>query len=147
MSSVGRSLSRLLLLQRRRSLLQAVVVASPGFTPLSRTPPIVPRLSSCRGVTSSSRVSGYGVPAQRADIYERHRAPAVSSRLQAVSLLEEDRMLEAHWEDGEATRYPWVWLRDNCQCEKCFHEFTKARLILMKNLDVNVKPQKVEVRS
>ena len=43
--------------------------------------------------------------------------------------------------------FPWVYLRDCCTCEKCYHPVSKARLSLMKNLDVNIKPQTVEVEA
>lgn len=29
----------------------------------------------------------------------------------------------------EQLKYPLIWLRDNCQCSKCFHAQTKSRSI------------------
>lgn len=56
-------------------------------------------------------------------------------------------MLEVQWEGDYPTYYPYLWLRDNCQCEKCFHPFTKARKLLMQNLNLDAVPREVEVRA
>ncbi|KAM3958621.1 gamma-butyrobetaine dioxygenase [Aphomia sociella] len=44
---------------------------------------------------------------------------------------------------GKNLSFPYVWLRDNCQCEKCFHQSAKSRILDWSNFDVNVKPQDV----
>lgn len=44
-------------------------------------------------------------------------------------------------------KYPLVWLRDNCQCEKCFHAATNSRIIQWDSFSVNVKAKSVEVSS
>ena len=41
--------------------------------------------------------------------------------------------------------YPYVWLRDNCRCSKCFHPSSRGRLVLMENLDPEIIPAKAEV--
>ncbi|XP_072030684.1 gamma-butyrobetaine dioxygenase-like [Amphiura filiformis] len=41
--------------------------------------------------------------------------------------------------------YPYVWLRDNCRCDKCFHPSSRARLVLMANLDPDVIPDVADV--
>ena len=45
----------------------------------------------------------------------------------------------------DANEYPAVWLRDNCQCPKCYNKNANARLLLMKDLDVDIKPNQVLV--
>jgi len=55
------------------------------------------------------------------------------------------RCLEVTWNDGERTSYPYIWLRDNCQCSTCFHSTTLARRLLFHNIDFNVMPINVEV--
>lgn len=87
---------------------------------------------------------------QRADVYDQKSIPEegdVCYKVKRICMLEEDRMVEATWADGKKSRYPYVWLRDNCQCTKCFHEFTHARLLLMRNLDVNIRPQSLVASS
>nr|XP_054762219.1 gamma-butyrobetaine dioxygenase-like [Lytechinus pictus] len=47
---------------------------------------------------------------------------------------------EITWKDGFQGQYPYVWLRDNCRCEKCYHQVCYQRSFLMANLDPEVKP-------
>jgi len=58
-----------------------------------------------------------------------------------------ERRLEVTWNDGEQTSYPYIWLRDNCQCSVCFHAPTATRRVHFHNTDFNVMPQNVEVMS
>ena len=51
------------------------------------------------------------------------------------------------WKGGKLDEYPAVWLRDNCQCPKCYNKNANARLLLMKDLDVNVKPSQVTINT
>ena len=46
---------------------------------------------------------------------------------------------------GNTCEYPAVWLRDNCQCPSCYSKHANARLLLMKDLDVDVKPGNIQV--
>lgn len=48
-----------------------------------------------------------------------------------------------HWKDAQHDEYSWVWLRDNCQCLKCYNVVAKNRMMLMQDLDVNIKPLKI----
>ena len=47
---------------------------------------------------------------------------------------------------ADVNEYPAVWLRDNCQCSRCYNKHANARLLLMKDLDVDVKPDRVSVQ-
>ena len=50
-------------------------------------------------------------------------------------------------EDNEVPlQYPWLWLRDNCQCSTCFHPVAQNRTFNMDQLDVTVKPINVQVK-
>ncbi|XP_034830975.1 gamma-butyrobetaine dioxygenase-like [Maniola hyperantus] len=40
---------------------------------------------------------------------------------------------------GKPLRFPNVWLRDNCQCEKCFHQSAKSRILDLSKFNVNVQ--------
>lgn len=44
---------------------------------------------------------------------------------------------------GKDLKFPYVWLRDNCQCEQCFHESAKSRILDWTKFDLNVKPKDV----
>ena len=65
--------------------------------------------------------------------------------LEQVRLIPERRMVEARWEGGETTVYPYIWLRDNCQCHTCFHPYTLARNTLMSKVPANAEPQEMKV--
>ncbi|XP_053305146.1 gamma-butyrobetaine dioxygenase [Spea bombifrons] len=54
-----------------------------------------------------------------------------------VEPLHADRFVCVHWMDGGHSVYPYVWLRDNCQCPECFLNSAKARKLPIENLDVN----------
>lgn len=56
-----------------------------------------------------------------------------------------DSMYTVRWKDGHSARYPFVWLRDNCRCPKCYHPSSYQRLALMANLDPEVKPTQQEI--
>ena len=47
--------------------------------------------------------------------------------------------------DGKTCVYPFVWLRDNCQCSSCFQPDAEARLMLFRDLDPLDSPQTVKV--
>ena len=63
-----------------------------------------------------------------------------------VTLSKALRSCELVEEDGSVIgTYPYIWLRDNCQCSQCSHPTLHARIILMENLDPEIIPAKAEV--
>lgn len=44
---------------------------------------------------------------------------------------------------GETFKFPFVWLRDNCQCEQCFNTTAKSRILDWSKFDLNIRPQDV----
>lgn len=45
----------------------------------------------------------------------------------------------------EEYRFPFVWLRDNCQCSECFHSPSNSRTIDIEQFNFDVKPEITEV--
>ncbi|XP_072020835.1 gamma-butyrobetaine dioxygenase-like [Amphiura filiformis] len=41
--------------------------------------------------------------------------------------------------------YPFVWLRDNCRCSKCYHPSSNERTIFLTDLDIDIVPDTAEV--
>lgn len=39
-----------------------------------------------------------------------------------------DGHLELTWTDGRASRFHWLWLRDNCACERCINPATREQV-------------------
>ena len=72
--------------------------------------------------------------------------------LNFFSNLDSSPFVSVQWKDLEkghaaedTNEYPAVWLRDNCQCPKCYNKHANARLLLMKDLDVDTKPKEVSI--
>nr|XP_027232190.1 gamma-butyrobetaine dioxygenase-like [Penaeus vannamei] len=47
--------------------------------------------------------------------------------------------------DESQSAYPHVWLRENCQCHECFNQDAIARLFLLEDLDLDMRPKNVRV--
>lgn len=58
-----------------------------------------------------------------------------------------DRTVNVTFADTTTSDYPYVWLRENCQCPNCFQSDAIARLFLVDDLDINIQPKEVQVRS
>ncbi|XP_037257509.1 gamma-butyrobetaine dioxygenase isoform X1 [Falco biarmicus] len=76
-----------------------------------------------------------------------HATQSLSMNLgiQKVEALDTGHFIRVEWEDGSESRYPCVWLRDNCQCPQCFLRSAKARRLLIEDLDVNIVVKEVAV--
>lgn len=42
--------------------------------------------------------------------------------------------------NGDTFKYPFVWLRDNCQCDQCFHTTAKSRILEWRKFNLKVHP-------
>ena len=45
----------------------------------------------------------------------------------------------------EEEEFPWVWLRDNCQCSECYEKISECRIINLTEWELNVRPASVSV--
>ena len=45
---------------------------------------------------------------------------------------------------GISEEYPWVWLRDNCQCPQCFEPLSQCRIVNLTEWDLGSRPAGVE---
>ncbi len=76
-----------------------------------------------------------------------HRSLSVIAAREAKStteIKEGTNYLELRCENGTSNFYPWIFLRDNCQCEKCFHPATKQRLLdTAFDVHIDIKPHEV----
>ena len=81
-----------------------------------------------------------------AKIRRTSTSAAAVEEIPAVRCNNEEGMLEVSWSAGEhPSKFPYVWLRDNCLCEKCHHPISHARNFYMKDLDLDVTPVDVDV--
>ncbi|NXL92114.1 BODG dioxygenase, partial [Alectura lathami] len=67
----------------------------------------------------------------------------MSTAIQKVEAPDAEHLIRVQWEDGSESRYPCVWLRDNCQCPRCFLRSAKARRLLFEELDVDIVAKEV----
>lgn len=42
-------------------------------------------------------------------------------------------------------KYPSIWLRDNCQCPKCYHGDSKSRVINWQDMKYDLEPKTIQV--
>ena len=63
----------------------------------------------------------------------------------AVRCIEEKRLLDVTWSCGDVTSYPYVWLRDNCQCSMCYNSASKSRSSLLHDLPLDAHPTECSV--
>ena len=92
----------------------------------------------------------------RAKIQElRNTDPAPSSLPVALTIPEAPRLtgverkvnsiVKIKWKGGDELEFPTSWLRDNCQCEMCFHPTVKSRRLSMKNINLDALTLKTQV--
>ena len=62
-----------------------------------------------------------------------------------VEVGDEDKVMRQEI-GGEVHEYPWVWLRDNCQCPECYEPISHCRIINLTEWELNVRPASVQVR-
>ena len=53
--------------------------------------------------------------------------------------------VELKWTGKESYQYPYLWLRDNCQCASCYNASSKSRRLLMKDLNPKSVPGEIKV--
>lgn len=61
-----------------------------------------------------------------------------------VGISRDKENLEVNIENN-LEKFPLVWLRDNCTCDKCYHRESKSRIINWTDFNVDVKAKTVEV--
>ncbi len=74
-------------------------------------------------------------------------APAVATATSAASVdvsLHGDVLNVSPPDSPHTHKYPAVWLRDNCQCPMCFHQESRGRRILMRELDEHIVPKSAD---
>lgn len=81
-----------------------------------------------------------------------HRGLATSSRYLSKFLMSNvkespaKKMVSITWQDNTSDVYPYIYLRDNCQCPECYFKDSNQRLCdVVRDIDINVKPTNVEL--
>ncbi|KAJ7391731.1 Gamma-butyrobetaine dioxygenase [Desmophyllum pertusum] len=69
--------------------------------------------------------------------------------VQSIQKADISRMLHVTWNNDTANRYPFVYLRDNCQCSECFHESSLQRsfdTVGHLKMKMDIQPERVDVQ-
>jgi gamma-butyrobetaine dioxygenase len=53
--------------------------------------------------------------------------------------------VQVRWADGHVSRFPFIWLRHNCECNACGSTQTARRFLRMTDIPASVRPQSVRV--
>ncbi|KAG0714161.1 Gamma-butyrobetaine dioxygenase [Chionoecetes opilio] len=70
---------------------------------------------------------------------------AAGATIAAANLQPDRQMLKVQWGSGGEDVYPYIWLRDNCQCPACFHPVSLARRLMLKDLSLSINGASVKV--
>jgi len=57
----------------------------------------------------------------------------------------DDKHLTVQWDDGEKSNYHFLWLRDNCHCNKCVTPLSKEQVFEICDVPFDIKPLSVEL--
>ena len=59
-----------------------------------------------------------------------------------------DQSLLVKWNDGNADKYPYVFLRENCRCSNCYKEAYNSRIIFSPtSIDLNISAKSVDLHT
>ncbi|GLG99378.1 uncharacterized protein GBIM_05850, partial [Gryllus bimaculatus] len=58
-----------------------------------------------------------------------------------------DEVIQVQSADGNVLKYPWIWLRDNCQCSSCFNPKLQSRTIDWRTFDITVNPKSLHINN
>ena len=66
--------------------------------------------------------------------------------VRSIQNVEISGMLHVTWGDKTVSRYPFVFLRDICECSECFHESSLQRSFdTVGQLKMDIQPERVDV--
>lgn len=65
----------------------------------------------------------------------------MKENVEVTKIYSEDEMLHIQTANGGHLKYPWLWLRDNCQCPQCFNSQMQSRTINWRYFDTNIQPK------
>ncbi|CAH1259059.1 BBOX1 [Branchiostoma lanceolatum] len=60
--------------------------------------------------------------------------------IKKATAVDTEEVLKVEWSTGGVSKYPYVWLRDNCQCPKCFAAEHNNRRIMTSDIDLDAAP-------
>lgn len=90
---------------------------------------------------SATRRLSLAAQARQQDLAAR-RQPVIATSVLHTQMVND--AIRVEFADGSTSDLPHLWLRDNCQCDKCFSKSAEGRLTSLKYLDLNTHPVDVQ---
>ncbi|XP_064619881.1 gamma-butyrobetaine dioxygenase-like [Lineus longissimus] len=109
-----------------------------------RTLPVASLRTESHAVSGAHGTYGSGIRCQHSQTHET-ASTGSSDLVQDVAMSNSNSRLCITYADGKTYQLPYVYLRDNCQCPRCWHPSTLSRQVLMMDLDINIKPSHAKV--
>ena len=103
------------------------------------------RIRSCSfHLSSKSWISEVQKPLVSEDL---SRSSSLHQNTKTKAWINEDkrRVIVEDLSGGQSHEYPWVWLRDNCQCSECYEPISHCRIINLTEWSLDIKPREVSV--
>ncbi|KAJ1522645.1 hypothetical protein ONE63_001817 [Megalurothrips usitatus] len=103
----------------------------------------------CVRVTAVRALAAHGGPQgpqgpQAGLVWARHHSDGPSVAGEAGVCHKTDTVVLNPKRSDEMS-FPFVWLRDNCQCSECFHQDSQSRTIIMESFNINSKPETLKI--
>nr|CAD7463441.1 unnamed protein product [Timema tahoe] len=85
-------------------------------------------------------------PNQRQD--EKHKVLPldVGPVICGTAVSPQEKLVVVSLSDGSENKYPWLWLRDNCQCDRCYSPALHSRTIDWEHFDINITPANISTQ-
>ncbi|XP_006820164.1 gamma-butyrobetaine dioxygenase-like [Saccoglossus kowalevskii] len=65
--------------------------------------------------------------------------------MQSATNVDDERLVMVTFADGLQSKYPYIWLLDNCLCSKCYIHSANQRRLLFSQLDFQAAPESVTI--
>lgn len=67
-------------------------------------------------------------------------APSKKEIINDIVDIKEKDMIRVHWEDNSTCDFPYIFLRDSCQCSACLHPISKQRILdTVEAVDIDIQ--------
>nr|CAD7258168.1 unnamed protein product [Timema shepardi] len=85
-------------------------------------------------------------PNQRQDEKRKVLPLDVDPVIRGTAVSSQEKLVVVSLSDGSENKYPWLWLRDNCQCDRCYNSALHSRTIDWEHFDINITPTNISTQ-
>jgi len=71
---------------------------------------------------------------------EKRLNPVPSHRYRIESIEKNEKSLSIRWKDNHASKFHFIWLRDNCFCKRCLLPSSGQRIFNPADINVDIAP-------